>query len=321
MSQFDENKKKIRLVVKCSFYFPDLSAEQTLSQRLAEYQMRLQYLESMYRSRQEDVAILSQYLGLSSNTGDGANVTINGSLLDALSPETRAILRNMTSSPRFPSSLRLPTAFHFLPHLLDDPSSLRPAFLLSRGRQGISVVLGVPTVKRDKQSYLMGTLQNLISNMDDEEQNETMIVVFVGETDLEYVQLVAKQIEVRFSMYVENGLIEVLSPPSSYYTNMDKLRQTLNDPPERVKWRSKQNLDFAFLMAYSQPKATFYVQLEDDILAKRGFITIMKKFAFEKTARKDAWFVLDFCQLGFIGELFYSIFFFGFFMKRKTHKM
>lgn len=268
--------------------------------------MRLQYLESMYRSRQEDVAILSQYLGLSSGTGDGANVTINGSLLDALSPETRQILKNMTSSPRFPSSLRLPTAFHFLPHLLDDPSSLRPAFLLSRGRQGISVVLGVPTVKRDKQSYLMGTLQNLISNMDDEEQNETMIVVFVGETDLEYVQLVAKQIEVRFGMYVENGLIEVLSPPSSYYPNMDKLRQTLNDPPERVKWRSKQNLDFAFLMAYSQPKATFYVQLEDDILAKRGFITIMKKFAFEKTARKDLWFVLDFCQLGFIGE--YNVF-------------
>lgn len=266
--------------------------------------MRLQYLESMYRSRQEDVAILSQYLGLSSssNAGDSANVTINGSLLDALSPETRAILRNMTSSPRFPSSLRLPTAFHFLPHLLDDPSSLRPAFLMSRGRQGISVVLGIPTVKRDKQSYLMGTLQNLISNMDDDEQNETMIVVFVGETDLEYVQLVAKQIEVRFSNYVENGLIEVLSPPASYYPNMDKLRQTLNDPPERVKWRSKQNLDFAFLMAYSQPKATFYVQLEDDILAKRGFITIMKKFAFEKTARKDPWFVLDFCQLGFIGK-------------------
>jgi hypothetical protein len=28
----------------------------------------------------------------------------------------------------------------------------------------------------------------------------------------------------------------------------------------------------------------------------------MKKFAFEKTAKKDPWFVLDFCQLGFIGE-------------------
>lgn len=180
--------------------------------------------------------------------------------------------------------------------------SLRPAFLMSRGRQGVQMVLGVPTVKRDKQSYLMSTLHNLITNMEEDEQNETMIVVFVGETDIEYVQLIAKQIEVRFSQYVESGLIEVLSPPASYYPNMDKLKITLNDPPERVRWRSKQNLDFGFLMAYAQPKATFYVQLEDDILAKRGFVTIMKNFALDKTARKEPWFVLDFCQLGFIGK-------------------
>lgn len=287
----------------------DLSAEQTLSHRLAEYQMRLQYLESMYRARQEDVSILSQYLGLAAtNTnavnGDVSNATLpSGTVLDALSPETRAILRNTSTSPRFPASLRLPTAFHFLPHLLDDPSSLKPAFLLSRGRQGVSVVLGVPTVKRDKQSYLLSTLQNLVQNMDDEEQNQTLIVVFIGETDQEYVQLVARQIEVRFGPYVDSGLIEVLSPPASYYPNMEHLRQTLNDPPERVKWRSKQNLDFSFLMAYAQPKATFYVQLEDDILAKRGFVTIMKRFAYEKTMLKTGWFVLDFCQLGFIGKL------------------
>lgn len=288
------------------FYFTktiiDLSAEQTLSQRLAEFQMRLQYLESMYRTRQEDVAILSQYISMPSPNNDGTNITISGPLLDALSPETRSMLRNMSATPKYPSSLRLPTAFHFLPHLLDDSSSLRPAFLMSRGRQGVQTVLGVPTVKRDKQSYLMSTLHNLITNMEEEEQNETMIVIFIGETDIEYVQLVAKQIEVRFSQYVEAGLIEVLSPPSTYYPNMEKLKITLNDPPERVKWRSKQNLDFAFLMAYAQPKATFYVQLEDDILAKRGFITIMKNFALEKTMRKESWFVLDFCQLGFIGK-------------------
>lgn len=141
--------------------------------------------------------------------------------------------------------------------------------------------------------------------MDEEEQNDTLIVVFVGETNLEYVHDIAKQIQLRFGEYCDNGIIEVISPPASYYPNMDKLRITLNDPMERVKWRSKQNLDFAFLMAYSQIKATFYVQLEDDILAKRGYITIMKQFAVAKTAKQeqDPWFVLDFCQLGFIGEL------------------
>lgn len=282
-----------------------------MSQRLAEFQMRIQYLESMYRERQEDVVVLSQYLTsqTSSGTGDGANATISSTILDNLSPETRALLRNSSSTARLPSSLRLPTAYHYLPHLLDDPSSLRPAFLLSRGRQGVSMVLGVPTVKRDKQSYLLSTLHNLIRNMEEDEQNETMIVVFIGETDLDYVQLVAKQIEVRFATYVENGLIEVLSPPASYYPNMDKLKLTLGDSAERVKWRSKQNLDFAFLMAYSQPKATFYVQLEDDLLVKRGFVNVMKKFALEKTMKKDPWLLLDFCQLGFIGMYGWTIYY------------
>lgn len=106
----------------------------------------------------------------------------------------------------------------------------------------------------------------------------------------------------RFPSQVESGLIEVVAPSVTYYPSFDKLRITLGDPPERVRWRSKQNLDFAFLMSYAQPKGTFYVQLEDDILAKPYYINTMKKFAIEQTARKDPWFVLAFSQLGFIGK-------------------
>lgn len=59
---------------------------------------------------------------------------------------------------------------------------------------------------------------------------------------------------------------------------------------------------YAFLMSYCQPKGTFYVQLEDDILAKPYYISEMKKFATQKTADRDGrWVVLDFSQLGFIG--------------------
>ncbi len=128
---------------------PDLKLEQNLSQKLAEYQMRVQYLEAMYRAKQEDVSILSQYLGLTaanSNTSDN-NSALNSfnNILESLTPESKAIIKNLTlaSHQRFSSSaLRLPTAHHFLPHLLDDPASLRPAFLQSKGRTGVSIVLG-----------------------------------------------------------------------------------------------------------------------------------------------------------------------------------
>lgn len=102
---------------------------------------------------------------------------------------------------------------------------------------------------------------------------------------------------------MESGLIDVIAPHPSYYPDLNNLRKTLGDPPERVRWRSKQNLDFAFLMMYSQPKATFYVQLEDDILAKKNCVSKMKAFALDKIAKKEPWFVLVFCQLGFIGKI------------------
>lgn len=61
-------------------------------------------------------------------------------------------------------------------------------------------------------------------------------------------------------------------------------------------------------MSYAQTKGTFYVQLEDDILAKKNFITTMKSFALQKIGTKENWFVLDFCQLGFIGmTLLYTV--------------
>lgn len=281
-----------------------------MAQRLAEYQLRTQYLESMYRARQEDVAVLSHYLGMVNDPSAAAgNTTSLSSVLEALSPDVRTVVKNITGSAasqtRLPSSLHLPSVYNFLPHLLDDPNSLKPAFHLVRGppRQGVSIVLGIPTVKREKQSYLLSTMNSLITHMDEEERNDTLIVVYIGETDQEWISLVSKQIEVRFSSYVESGLIHIIAPPPTYYPNMDSLRLTLNDPMHRVKWRSKQNLDYAFLMSYAQLKGTFYVQLEDDILVKDNFISKMKKFAILKsTTTNDSWFLLDFCTLGFIGK-------------------
>lgn len=94
----------------------------------------------------------------------------------------------------------------------------------------------------------------------------------------------------------------MIAPHPSYYPDMSTLKQTFGDSPERVKWRSKQNLDMAFLMMYAQPRGLFYVQLEDDILAKKNCVSTMRTFALEKMARKEPWFVLVFCQLGFIGK-------------------
>ncbi|XP_072396466.1 alpha-1,3-mannosyl-glycoprotein 4-beta-N-acetylglucosaminyltransferase B isoform X1 [Diabrotica undecimpunctata] len=285
---------------------PDISSEETLLQRLAELQVRIQYLDAMYRSRQEELQELTQHIDQIYNEDNTLNSSAN---LQELRPDIKQMLKNMSGlyaanglNPGI--SVKFPSAFHFLPHLLDNPNSLKLAYLMSKNREGVSLVLGIPTVKREKYSYLMDTLQNLIDGLSSEEANDTIIVILIAETAMEYILQIAKEVEMKFPSQVESGLIEIIAPSSGYYPNFDKLRITLGDSSERVKWRSKQNLDYAFLMSYCQTKGTFYVQLEDDILAKPSYATIMRKFAIEKTAKKDPWIVLDFCQLGFIGKLF-----------------
>uniref|UniRef100_T1J3G6 MGAT4 conserved region domain-containing protein n=1 Tax=Strigamia maritima TaxID=126957 RepID=T1J3G6_STRMM len=280
------------------FTGPDLSQEQILQHKIVELRERLHHAEMLNQERRSDVINLRQKF----------NILLNSALADngsawmgrgALSKETKMMLGNLTGS----LDLQLPSIYHFLPHLLGNPAALQPAFKLSKGRSGVTLVMGVPTVKREVQSYLMTTLQNLIENMNAAEKAEAVIVVFIAETDLEYVKLQASELEKQFEEHVNSGLLEVISPSSSYYPNFDNLRQTLGDPMDRVKWRTKQNLDFAFLMMYCQAKATFYIQLEDDILTKPGYITTMKKFALQKTSDKNNWIILDFCQLGFIGKM------------------
>ncbi|XP_071878766.1 alpha-1,3-mannosyl-glycoprotein 4-beta-N-acetylglucosaminyltransferase a isoform X1 [Bombus fervidus] len=266
----------------------ELHEETVLQNSIAELQAKLEHLHAKYITSQEEINLLSHQL---------LQLIENNHIL----PDLQFLLNNATSNV---TNIKLPSIYNFLPHFLNDPNSLRPAFVQSKGRTGVSMVLGVPTVKREVQSYLMATLKNLLDRMNSVETADTLIIVLIAETDLEYVTYVAKQIEVQFPTEFEAGVIDVISPSASYYPDLSKLRDTLGDDHQRVVWRSKQNLDFAFLMSYAQTKGTFYVQLEDDILAKKNFITTMKSFALQKIATKENWFVLDFCQLGFIGKLF-----------------
>jgi alpha-1,3-mannosylglycoprotein beta-1,4-N-acetylglucosaminyltransferase A/B len=47
-------------------------------------------------------------------------------------------------------------------------------------------------------------------------------------------------VEAEFSDFLEKGLLEIVAPSSDFYPDMTKLRLTLDDPLDRVQWRSKQ---------------------------------------------------------------------------------
>ncbi|XP_026213471.1 glyco_transf_54 domain-containing protein [Anabas testudineus] len=195
-----------------------------------------------------------------------------------------------------------PNIYTYMPHLRRHPDSLVPNVILGQGRRGVSMVLGIPTVKRDKQSYLVNTLSSLFYSLTSSQSQDLVIVVFVAETDTDYVSSVADTIRNNFPKEVQSGLLEVVSPSQYYYPNFTSLRETFGDSKDRVKWRTKQNLDFSFLMLYAQDKGIYYVQLEDDVVAKAGYYNDMITFVTQQEPKP--WLYLEFSQLGFIGKMF-----------------
>ncbi|NXU86572.1 MGT4B acetylglucosaminyltransferase, partial [Xiphorhynchus elegans] len=197
---------------------------------------------------------------------------------------------------------------YYLPHLREYEDGIFPNVIFGQQRTGVSLVMGIPTVKRKKQNYLISTLQSLLYELSEEQQKDCLIIIFVAEVSLHTeVQYADRKTIWRFTSYfpreIQSGVLEVISPPASYYPDLSNLKKTFGDSEDRVRWRTKQNLDYSFLMLYAQPKGTLYLQLEDDIIAKPDYIASIKSFVAQQS---QDWVVLEFSQLGFIGKLFKS---------------
>ncbi|XP_029880227.1 alpha-1,3-mannosyl-glycoprotein 4-beta-N-acetylglucosaminyltransferase-like protein MGAT4D isoform X2 [Aquila chrysaetos chrysaetos] len=193
--------------------------------------------------------------------------------------------------------------YYYLPHLREYEDAIFPNVIFGQQRTGVSLVMGIPTVKREKQHYLINTLHSLLYELSEEQKNDCVIIIFVAEVNAEYVNGVAESVKTSFPREIQSGVLEVISPPASYYPDLSNLKKTFGDSEDRVRWRTKQNLDYSFLMLYAQPKGTFYLQLEDDIIAKPDYIQSIQNFAAKQS---QEWMILEFSQLGFIGKLFKS---------------
>uniref|UniRef100_K7GJS2 MGAT4 family member D n=1 Tax=Pelodiscus sinensis TaxID=13735 RepID=K7GJS2_PELSI len=288
-------------VLYCLYSFLSLSWFLFLGNGLDTYQsqflelhQRLLYAEKENKKRSRELSIVLDAIKLV--VAERLNSTANHT--ESQNDAMKLKMSNFTS--KLP--LHLTNIYYYLPHLQEHENSLYPNVVIGQGRIGVSLVMGIPTVKREKQSYLMGTLNSLFYEMSSEQKNDCVVVIFVAEVNAEYVNSIAESVRTSFPNEVQSGVLEVISPLASYYPDLSNLKETFGDSKERVRWRTKQNLDYSFLMLYAQPKGTFYLQLEDDIVAKPQYFQKIKTFALSKPS--DEWIILEFSQLGFIGKLF-----------------
>ncbi|KFM78347.1 Alpha-1,3-mannosyl-glycoprotein 4-beta-N-acetylglucosaminyltransferase C, partial [Stegodyphus mimosarum] len=138
--------------------------------------------------------------------------------------------------------------------------------------------------------------------MDAEERELVTVLVLFADSDAKLRKKRAKETAVQFSDSVSSGVLLLIQLVPEYYPKKQIIRRTFNDSIDRIQWRSKQVLDFAFLLNCSQNLSKYFLILEDDIIATKDYVSAIQKFVNSKS--NNDWVSLTFSGFYIIGRLF-----------------
>ncbi|XP_072552927.1 alpha-1,3-mannosyl-glycoprotein 4-beta-N-acetylglucosaminyltransferase C [Salminus brasiliensis] len=166
------------------------------------------------------------------------------------------------------------------------------------------LTVGLSSVKRKKESYLLTTLHSIFNQSSKMELSQMVVVVLLADFDASWVQDTVTSIEKQFSTMLSQGQLLVIHADQELYPPLSGLKRNFNDAPDRVTFRSKQNVDYAFLVDFSAGLSQYYLMLEDDVSCSKGFLTSIHGHIQSKGS--SPWVTLEFSKLGYIGKLYHS---------------
>ncbi|XP_048409530.1 alpha-1,3-mannosyl-glycoprotein 4-beta-N-acetylglucosaminyltransferase C-like isoform X2 [Stegostoma tigrinum] len=166
------------------------------------------------------------------------------------------------------------------------------------------LTVGLSSVKRKRGNYLFETLKSIFDQSSNEELMGMVIVVHLADFDMAWNAQVVQDISRKFAHHIISGHLIIIHAPQLYYPSLKGLKRNYNDPADRVTFRSKQNVDYAFLLNFCANLSDYYLMLEDDVQCARSFLTAIKKFLASKEG--SYWVTLEFSKLGYIGKLYHS---------------
>ncbi|XP_008632877.1 PREDICTED: alpha-1,3-mannosyl-glycoprotein 4-beta-N-acetylglucosaminyltransferase C-like isoform X2 [Corvus brachyrhynchos] len=166
------------------------------------------------------------------------------------------------------------------------------------------LAVGLASVQRPRGFYLLATLQSLFSQSTEEELQEMVVVVHLADTDPSWNVRVATTIAQKFTRHILLGRLLLIHAPLEFYPTLEGLKRNFNDAEERVRFRSKQNVDYAFLLAFAANLSSYYLMIEDDVWSARSFLTAIRRAL--ASQESSNWATLEFSKLGYIGKLYRS---------------
>ena len=143
----------------------------------------------------------------------------------------------------------------------------------------------------------------MIDNTSDKDRREIFIVIFLADLDEAPKSTALTEISNRFEKYINQGLIRVIFAPKEYYPPLWNVKEKFGDKPQRIFWRSKQNIDFAFLMCYCHGLSQYYLHLEDDVLPAPSFYPKLRDFI---SSVKTPWPILDASYMGHVAKVYHG---------------
>lgn len=168
------------------------------------------------------------------------------------------------------------------------------------------LTVGISSVQRKKDQYLKATLQSIFSQSSAEESSDMVVVVLIADFDQSWKVQITEDIQKSFPSQLAAGHLLLIHVPEEHYPPLSGLKRNYNDPADRVTFRSKQNIDYAFLVHYCAALGQYYLQLEDDVSSAKHFLSKIRLHVKEQNTKKSGWCCLEFSSLGYIGKLYKS---------------
>jgi alpha-1,3-mannosylglycoprotein beta-1,4-N-acetylglucosaminyltransferase C len=140
------------------------------------------------------------------------------------------------------------------------------------------LTIGIPSTYRKVvgHRYLHVTLDSLLSSIPPSEVDNIIIMVFIADVDADKRHTLTQALVSHYPDQLNSGLLQVVTVNASVYPPLENLKYNYGDPAERVKWRSKQVMDFAYMFHYGAPLSQYYIQIEDDVITAPNFVTSIR---------------------------------------------
>ena len=164
--------------------------------------------------------------------------------------------------------------------------------------------IGISSITRPSgQIYLKKTIKLLIDSLSEEDRREVFLVIFLADFDESLKSATLNELSILFKKYADQGLLQVIFAPREFYPPLSDLKTKFGDSQQRIFWRLKLVVDFAFLMCYCKDLSKYYLHLEDDLIPAPSFYLKLRDFI---TSQKNPWPILDAAFMGHTAKVYHS---------------